>query len=201
MKLSLTTIFFLLSIILIGQVSSKSKFCGRLIKINESEFNSKRIKGKTLLKIKNYKKTKNRVLVTTSDTILTFKDFFDKDGERLYSNSIVGVDTIRNWQLVEYADLITSEFYLVNLKTSKIDTLCGSPEIFGNKMICFEGAYTDGGDVFQIWTIENNNIKLNKKYMLHFCEIYGIDKYYLNKNFLYFGDQFNEKYYKLDITK
>jgi uncharacterized protein YlaI len=201
MKLSLTTIFIALSIVLIGQVNSKLKFCDGIIKIDAKEFNAKRIKAKTLLKINTYKKAKNRVLVTTNDTTLVFKDVFDKDGERLYSNSIVAFDTLRNWKLVEYADLITSKFYLVNLKTSKIDTLCGIPKIFGNKMVCFESQYTDGGDIFQIWTIENDKVILNKTYMVHWCEIYGLDKYYLNNNFLYFGDYYNEKYYKLDITK
>ena len=172
--------------------------CSKVVNVDSIEYKKNFTKGKTLSKTNKYKKVKNQVSVTTKDTVFIFKDVFEKSGYRLYSFNVVREDTARHWVLVQQSDDQASSYHLINTKTLKIDILYNIPQIYGDKMICFEDEYTDGGNRIQIWNINEDNITLYKKYDSMKKCFMDLSSVYLNKNALYLKA---EAYYKLDITK
>lgn len=199
--------FFLYIIIIVfaslglhAQHFSNEYPCNKIIRIDSNEWKKKFINGRKLAKTNKYKKEKTKLSILTKDSVFTFKDKYDKFGYLKSKYFAIQEDISKNWVLVEEWHDVYSEFYLINLNTSRIDTLFSVPKIYGKKVICLEPEKTDGANRIQVWNINQNNITLYKVISLkNNCEIYGLWSAFLNNGMLYV--QTTEGYYRLNIEE
>ncbi len=174
--------------------------CNRIVRIDSNEWKKKFVRGRKLPKTNKYKKEKTKLIILTTDSVITFKDKYDKGGYPDSKYFAIQEDTSKNWVVIEEWHDVYSKFYLIHLKTSRIDTLFSTPKIFGDKIICLEPEKTDGASRIQIWNINQSTITLDKVISLkRKCDIYGLWSAFLNKGMLYI--QTTSEYYKLNIEQ
>jgi len=200
MSINLPFLLLFFSLDLIGQGFQRTSICKNLVVSDSVEFKKSFIKAKHLPSTKDFKKTKNSIKIALKDTTYIFKDQFEKDGYNSYSFKTVGFDSIRKWVLVRGQDEQTNLFYLINLSTSKIDTLIGEPKIYKSKIICLESGYTDSPWNVEIWSIQKDNIMKERIFSLAKCGIHGVKQIYLFGNTLFISN-YSDKFWKARVLE
>jgi len=170
--------------------------CDKIIKIDVSEYLEKRIKYKKLDSLTSISKQEGEIHIPTKDLIISFKD--DLSDENYFEYEIVG-KIKKNWIVISGETYNQIFYYLINQNDGKIDTISGYPNITDNKIICNEGLTTDGDAFIEYWQIlQENRIKLLKKFSLVPCEIYDIYEIFIRNDYAYVKHD-NDKYFKIKI--
>lgn len=173
----------------------KSRFELEIIKIDSLEYNSNKVNFKRIDKLSTLKKENGIIKVPTVNTTIEFRD--NTSDENLMEYSVVGQNSMNKWILILGQDYNQDYYYLVNQEISKIDTLVGNPMIFGNKLLCQEGSYTDGTGFIEIWNSKNGKLELEKKFSLKSYNIFA-NEIYLKDNTVFVKYESN-KYLKIII--
>lgn len=173
--------------------------CKDFIAIDKKDFDSSKISTQTIVQLSKVMKSGHSLKVTCKDTTYLFNDIFSKELDAYHlTYKLLGTNTNKQWTLVQGTDENRNYFYLVNLTSGKIDTLLGLPIMYDDRVLCLEGAYTDGGNKIEIWEIRKNEIFKIKTMNLHKCEIYDPYQIYLLDNSVYISTTSNN-YYRADI--
>lgn len=192
----------LLDLVLIALTITKSfsqtvdtkSICDKVVEIDTTEYKSNFIKSDLLKSTNRFVKTDGKLTIRTKDSVYTFTDNNEHgDYDPLFK--IAGEDVNRNWIWIEEQDLHTVKYFLINVKTSRIDTLIGPPKIFGNKIICLEEEYTDGPRNVEIYRIKNDKIVLIKNFRLSPCDkLCCVRTIYLKGKTIFLADNWSKKY-------
>jgi hypothetical protein len=169
----------------------------KIIKIDSTEFYSKKVNFKRFDKPTTIRKVKGLISIKTDSSVIKFRDNLSDENYMEYS--VIGQDMMKNWVLIMAQDYNQGYFYLVNQKSLKVDTLFENPMIFGNMIICGSGVVSYDGDpaFLEIRSIEKATLKLVLKFK---CKEYGLDIYdlYIRDNTLYLKNH-EDTYLKLKI--
>jgi hypothetical protein len=203
MKLNtITKLFFLCLIGLTLNAQNKTNqvnsaaICKKIIPIDSLNFIKNKQEFARIDSITSFKKVKGIIKIKTKDSILTFKDHKTKNN--LIEYSVVGQDKKNNWVLLLKEDYNQDYYYLINQKNNQVEKLVGYPMIFGNKLICQEGYYTDSTAFIEIWNSVKGVLKLENKFSFNSCKIFDINDVYIKKNILFV--KYNAKnYFKLKL--
>ncbi len=191
-------IFFVFQILIIKLTFSQAKpvykenICTDLMLINESEFQNNRQEFLLIDSLFNIEKKEGKIEIPFGETIM---EFVDED--ELSIHTVKGQFKSKHWILILEQDPNQDYYYLINTKNSKIDKLVGEPHIFGDRIVCEEGSYTDCPHFMEIWKIEGTNVKMETKFRLNDCDLFTIEEFYLNDDFLYLNQ--GNKFYKLKV--
>ena len=167
----------------------------KITKIDSLEFYSNKVIFEKFSRHSTVKKKNGTIKVPIGNSVTEFHDSTNIDNPKDYS--VVGQNEKNKWVLIKGEDELQDYYYIVNQKENKIDTLVGNPMIFGNKLICQEGSYTDGTDFIELWDSTNGKLKLIKKFSLRSYGIFA-DEIYLKGNTIFVRFKTN-KYLKLKI--
>lgn len=170
-------------------VNSKS-ICGRLNPSDSQEYYSNKI-NYTVIDTNNItiNKVNGVIKVPFKDSVLKYSD--DTTDENFFQYKIAGQDDVKKWVLIRGEDYNQDYYYLVDQKNNKIDILVGYPMIFGDEILCQEGAYTDSPNFIEVWKSVNGGLKLISKFSLNECKIYAIDDLYLKGETLFLKTESN----------
>lgn len=184
-----------------GQELSKTSFkCENLTQIDSLEFEQNKIKFSQIEKSKLISKNNETLTIKTKDSLIVFKD--NLSDEYYFEYRYLGEFPEHNWTIILGQDYNQSYYYLINMESSKIDSLVGFPQIFKNEILAVEGLYTDGSALIEIWEIEKNQIIKTKSFSVKKCMVYGIQEAYLNEEYLYIRNSYSsikDDFYKLKI--
>lgn len=126
--------------------------------------------------------------------ILALKDNLKDDQYHEYYYA--GRDKKKKWLLIKKQDYNQDYYYLFNTSIKSIDTLVGYPSIYGNKILCLEGSYTDGFNYIEVWEIKGNKLIRRLKLSLsRACGIYPSQVALSDKMEIMIKDN-NDKYWK-----
>ncbi len=170
--------------------------CSKTIPIDSLEFFKNKQNFTRIDSISAFKKVKGVIKITTKDSALIFRDH--KTKRDLIEYNIIGQDSKNKWLLLSEEDSNQDYYYLINLKNNKIEKLVGYPMVYGNKILCQEGSYTDSTGFIEIWNSDKGNLSLVNKFSFNACKIFNISDLYLKKNILYVRYNSN-KYLKLKL--
>lgn len=174
----------------------RSTSIGRKIaKIDSLEFYSNKVSCKRFDKLSTIKKINGIIKVPVGNFEIEFHD--DTNNENPIEYSVVGQNGKNKWTLIKGQDELQDYYYMVNQELNKVDTLVGNPMIFGDKLLCLEGSYTDGTDFIEVWNSKNGKLELTKKFSLRSFGIFA-DEIYLRDNTVYVRYKSN-KYLKMKI--
>lgn len=174
---------------------SPTSITRKIVKIDSLEFYSKKVSCKRFDKLSTLKKVNGIIKVPTISSAIEFRDEINNEISIEYS--VVGQNEKNKWVLIKGQDELQDYYYVVNQELNKIDTLVGNPMIFGDKILCQEGSYTDGTDFIEVWNSKNKKLELTKKFSFRSCGIFA-DEIYLRENTLYARYNSN-KYLKMKI--
>jgi hypothetical protein len=174
-----------------GQTFDSKKICDRIVEIDTTEFKSNFVKSDMALSTNSLFKTDGKLTIKTKDSAYTFIDNNGGDYGPLYK--IVSEDVDKNWIWIEEQDLHTARHFLINTKTSRIDTLIGPASIFGDKIVSLEDGYTDSPRIVEIYKIKNDKIVLLRKFPLKPC-LCCIRTIYLKGKTIFLADNWDKKY-------
>jgi hypothetical protein len=167
----------------------------KITKIDSLEFYSNKVIFEKFSRHSTVKKKNGTIKVPIGNSVTEFHDSTNIDNPKEYS--VVGQNERNKWVLIKGENELQDYYYIVNQKENKIDTLVGNPMIFGNKLLCQEGSYTDGTDFIELWDSTNGKLKLIKKFSLRSYGIFA-DEIYLKGNTIFVRFKTN-KYLKLKI--
>lgn len=102
------------------------------------------------------RKTSHTLKFNFAGKPITFKD--DLSDRNYVEYFFAGNDRKRNWLLIKKQDYNQEYFYLFQSTSKNIDTLVGQPFIYGNKIICLEGSYTDSPRYIEVWDIKKDKL-------------------------------------------
>lgn len=182
-----------------SQTIDLNNICNQIKEIDTNEFKVNFVKKEKLFRTTRYKKNNGKLIIKTLDTLIIFKDYYD-NGDAIDTYSAVFEDTIKKWVWVEEKGLHTVTYFLINTKTSNIDTLIGPPQKYEDKIICLEDVYTDGTQFVQIYQIELDKLNLLRKFSLRKCGLSTIERVYLNNKTLYIANSWGKRW-KVKVIK
>ncbi|MFN8313581.1 MAG: hypothetical protein U0289_12275 [Cyclobacteriaceae bacterium] len=179
-----------------SQHAFNEEICNKLVEIDTTAYKTSQIKSDPILNTNRFVKINGKLTITTKDSVYTFVDIklrvgpsipqYEEDYASLFR--VIGDDVKRNWVWIEEQQLNTAKYYLINTKTSCIDTLIGSPRIFNHRIVCLEPEYTDSPTRVEIYKIRNNKILLERNFSLNPCDkICCVRILYLKGKTLYLG--------------
>jgi hypothetical protein len=139
---------------------------GQTPKLTEStkdEFDVFRNKEISFVKSDKIVKTGKTIIVKTKKgTVIKFED--DLSDENYSTNEYVG-DLIKdNIVLIKTQDYNSDRFIAVDLATGDQKTLIGFPRVYGDKIICLQGAETDVVQEIELWKIKDNKLTQNRTF-------------------------------------
>ena len=187
-KLKFFLLAFILPTLLFGQQIAIKNF----IKIPKSEFIKHQTPDKQLWNPSTIQKTKGVITFKSSAKKIILKD----DGEFL-EYKIINDLAETSLTLIQMLEPNSEEYYFINRKTLKIDTLVGKP-IFSKNLqdiVCLQGAETDIKQQIQIGKIINRiyvnrgKIKLRDGILPNYI-------FWFNANTLFIEDS-NRQFWKL----
>lgn len=167
----------------------------KITKIDSLEFYSNKVICKKFSQHFSIKKKNGTIKVPIGNSIIEFHDSTNIDNPIDYN--VIGQNEKYKWILIKREDALQDYYYIVNQNQNKIDTLVGNPMIFGDKLLCQEGSYTDGTDFIELWDTTDGKLKLTKKFSLRTFGIFA-DEIYLKGNMIFVRFKTN-KYLKLKI--
>lgn len=115
--------------------------------IDSAEFYSNKIECQRPYPTSKYTKRRKRIRIKCKDKKFLFKDnLSDKFYQEYFIEGIY-----KNYVFIKAQDYNNELYYMINPDISKIDTLIGYPEIYGDKILCVEGGKTDSKGMIEIW--------------------------------------------------
>jgi hypothetical protein len=152
--------------------------CENLIKIDSLSFFKNKQTPLEFVQKPELKKENNEIKIHHLNQ--SFKDNLTEEHFKEYS--IIG--KLNEWNLIIGQDHIQNYYYLIN--KNKIDTLVGSPKVFGKTLLSIEDEYTDFQEIIEIWNIQDDGkIILNQRFSLKECYDFRIMDSYLFENYLF----------------
>lgn len=167
----------------------------KIVRIDSLEYYSNKVSYKRFDNLSTLKKTNGIIKVITAKSAFEFRD--NTNTENPIEYSIEGQNEKNKLILIKGQDVQQDYYYMINQELNKLDTLVGNPMIFGDKLLCQEGSYTDGKEFIEVWNFKNGKLELIKKFSLR---SYGIftDEIYFRENTIFVIYNSN-KYLKLKI--
>jgi hypothetical protein len=152
-----------------SQTVDTKDICDKVIEIDTVEFNSNFIKSDSFQPTNRFVKADGKLIIRTKDSIYTFTTN-NEHGDYNPLFKVVGEDTNKNWVWIEEQGLHSARYFIVNTKTSRVDTLVGPAKMFGDKLVSLEDGYTDSQRIVEIYKIKDDKISLIKKFSLEPCD-------------------------------
>ncbi|WP_243349519.1 hypothetical protein [Parabacteroides sp. FAFU027] len=174
---------------------NSSSISRKITKIDSLEFYSNKVIYSRISQPSTIKKKNKTIKVPIGNSAIEFHDNANIDNPINYI--VIGQDKKYEWILIKGEDELQDYYYIVNQNLNKIDTLVGNPMIFGDKLLCQEGSYTDGTDFIELWDTTDGKLKRIKKFSLRTFGIY-VDEIYLKGDMIFVRFKTN-KYLKLKI--
>ena len=168
----------------------------KIIKIDSTEFYSKKVNARRMDKPTTIKKEKGIIKIPSGNSTFVFRD--DKRVESFMEYKVIGQNSKNKWVLIKAEDYNQDYYYLVNQVYNKIDTLFDTPLIYGDKFLCGQGGSSDGYPAYvEIWNTQNGKLKRVLKFK---WESFGLDinEIYLRKDTLFIKN-YENKYLKMRI--
>jgi hypothetical protein len=139
----------------------------------------------------------HQISIVSGDRSLLFKDSAQYVGYyRQYFYA--GVNRDKNWVLIKMKEPFHSYYLLINRVTLHIDTLLGYPQVIGNKIICLQSRYQDGGNLIEVWDVIGEVLVLRTKFSLNRCQLDAYRIALSDANELLIEAQDN-KYFKVEL--
>jgi hypothetical protein len=177
-----------------GQPVDSKNICERIVEIDTTEYRSNFVDNDLLKSTNRFVKTDGKLTIRTTGSVYTFIDNNEHgDYDPLFR--VAGEDVNRNWIWIEEQDLHTVKYFLINVKTSHIDTLIGPPKIFGDKIVCLEEGYTDSPRHVEIYRIKTDKIVLIKSFRLSPCDqLCCVESIYLRGKTIFLSDNWKRRW-------
>lgn len=168
--------------------------CDRVIAIDTNEYKKNFLSDDPIQSTKRFEKINNKLTILTSKISYSFTDYFE-NGDFITKYKVVGEDSRRDWVWIEQQGLHSTHYYLINTKTSKIDTLVGPAKIFGDKIVSLEDGYTDSPRQVEIYKITDGKIDRLKRFRLEPCDkICCVRTVYLRDKEIFLSDNSGRKW-------
>jgi len=177
-----------------SQTFDTKDICDKVVKIDTVEFKSNFIKSDLLEPTKRFDKSNGKLTIQTTKTVYTFTDKYEH-GDFVTTYKAVGEEVNRNWVWVEELGLHSARYFIVNIRTSHIDTLIGPSKMFGDKIVSLEDGYTDSPQFVEIYKIKDDRIIPLRKFRLNPCnKLCCVRTIYLKGKTIFLADNWNKKY-------